>query len=108
MSRIEIPLSGGTYSVSGTITCVYYTSSSAFNQSDINGGYGYFYSYNGGNPVGGFITSVFYSRLKWTASGLIFKQSGSSVSMSSFTGATLTVSVSGTTPETIFNPPQAE
>lgn len=107
MSKIAIPLSGGTYSVSGTIHCVYYTSESAYNASDVTGGYGHFYSNNGGNPIGGIITSVVYSRMRWTASGLIFKQSGSSVSMSSFVGATLTVSAGDTLPETIFNPPAA-
>ena len=109
MSRIEIPLGGGTYSVGGYVRCEYYTSSSTFNQSDVDSGYGDFYSYNGGSPVGGVITNVFYSRGNYFCEGLIFKQSGSSLSISSFSSATLTVgNVTGTTPEVIFNPPAAE
>ena len=90
------------------MSCAYYTSSSTFNQSDVDSGYGYFYSYNGGSPVGGVITNVYYSRGNYFCEGLIFKQNGSSLSISSFSSATLTVSVNGTTPEVIFNPPTAQ
>lgn len=63
VSQIKIPFSGGTYSVSGIVTCVYYTSASTYHASDVSSGSGYFYSYNGGSPVGGIITRIYHSRL---------------------------------------------